>query len=79
MVRCIITICYSGGGCMSNRCKNNNENNTGEGILAIIILAILVMPIVGAYLLFFGKSEKQRGIGLVILIFYLVCWMVSKF
>lgn len=64
---------------MSNRCKNHNENNAGDGILAIIILAILMMPIVGAYLLFFGKSEKQRGIGLVLLIIYLVCWIASKF
>lgn len=64
---------------MSNRCGNHNKNSSGEGILAVIILAIMVMPIVGAYLLFFGKTDKQRGIGLTLLIIYLICWIVSKF
>ena len=64
---------------MSKRCRNRNKNNAGDGIIAMVILAIIMMPIVGAYLLFFGKTDKQRGIGLTLLIIYLVCWIVSKF
>ena len=71
--------CYYGGGSMSNRCGNHSENNSGGGIIVVIILAIMIMPIVGAYLLFFGKTDKQRGIGLTLLIIYLICWIVSKF
>lgn len=64
---------------MSNRCRKHNTDKAGDGIIAIIILAIIMMPIVGAYLLFFGKNEKQRGIGLILLIIYLLCWIASKF
>ena len=64
---------------MPSRCRKHSTDKAGDGIIAIIILAIIMMPIVGVYLLFFGKNEKQRGIGLILLIIYLLCWIASKF
>ena len=64
---------------MPSRCRKQNSDKDADGIIAIIILAIIMMPIVGVYLLFFGKNEKQRGIGLILLIIYLLCWITSKF
>ena len=45
---------------MSNRCRKHNTDKAGDGIIAIIILAIIMMPIVGAYLLFFGKMKNNE-------------------
>lgn len=64
---------------MSGGCRNRNENKTGDGIIAIAILAIIMMPIVGAYLLLLGKNDKQRLIGMILLVIYCVCWIASKF
>ena len=64
---------------MSNGCKKHTKDDGVIGFVAIIFLAVIMIPIAGAYLFFFGKSEKQRVIGLVLLIFYLICWIVSKF
>ena len=64
---------------MSGGCKNHNNSKSGDGIIAIAILAIIMMPIVGAYLLLLGKNDKQRVIGIILLVIYCVCWIASRF
>ena len=59
-VRKVLGPFYCGGDYMSNRCRKHNTDKAGDGIIAIIILAIIMMPIVGAYLLFFGKMKNNE-------------------
>lgn len=55
--------------------KNNSNDFPGLGCLVTILLAIIAMPIVGLYLVFAGKGNDTKLIGMVMLVIGVILWI----
>ena len=61
---------------MFHRCRGHR--NDGEGLLVLIILGILLMPITGFGLLVFGETDKQRGIGIGLIVVSIIVGLIIR-
>lgn len=61
--------------------NGNRKNGVDDGLmtfLAVLFAGVIAMPFVGMYLLFAGKSDNSRMIGLVLIIIYLVMLFLGR-
>lgn len=61
---------------MFHRCRRHR--NDGEGFLMLLILGIVLMPITGLGLLLFGETDKQRGIGIGLIVVSIIVGLMIK-
>lgn len=60
---------------MSSR-RGNGNNDGCSGGLALIFLCIFALPLVGLYLVTASKNEKDKAIGIVLLVVGIVIWII---
>ena len=61
---------------MFHRCRRHR--NGGEGLLMLLILGIVLMPITGFGLLVFGETDKERGIGIALIVVSIIVGVLIK-
>ena len=61
---------------MFHRCRRHR--NGGESLLVLLILGIVLMPITGFGLLVFGETDKERGIGIALIVVSIIVGLLIK-
>ena len=60
-----------------HRHSRGGSDDSGMGCLVMIILGMVAMPLVGLYMLFTGKDDGQKAIGVVLTIVGIIIWIAA--
>ena len=73
---CKIKTVYSEVQNMFHRCRR--RGSAGEGLIGLLIIGIILFPITGFGLLLFGENEKQRGIGIGMIVVTIIVGLIIR-
>ena len=61
---------------MFHRCRRRRSG--GEGLIGLLILGIVLLPVTGFGLLLFGENEKQRGLGIGLIVVSIIVGLIIR-